>query len=140
MHGGAAMTTILIAEDNYADAVLLREALRACGVEACFQVIEDGALVMGRLQALAAARTLPDLVILDLHLPHVDGIELLRRIRAQESLKGIHTVMVTACGGVQERSACAAADGYMLKGEDWDQSLKLAKTLAGFLPQAAAPG
>jgi len=134
------MTTILIAEDNYADAVLLREALRACGVEARFLVIEDGALVMARLQALATARTLPDLIILDLHLPHVDGIELLRRIRAQEQLKDIHTVMVTACGGPQERNACAAADGYMLKGEDWDQSLKLAKALAGFLPQAAAPG
>jgi len=134
------MTTIVIAEDNYSDAVLLREALRASGVEARYLVIEDGALVMGRLQALAAARTLPDLIILDLHLPHLDGIELLQRIRTHAQLQGIHTVIVTACGGNQERSACAAADGYMLKGEDWDQSLKLAKALAGFLPQAAAPG
>jgi CheY-like chemotaxis protein len=134
------MTTILIAEDNYADAVLLREALRANGIEARYLVIEDGALVMGRLQALAAARTLPELIILDLHLPHLDGVELLRRIRAHAQLKDIHTVIVTACGGTQERSACAAADGYLLKGTDWDESLKLAKALTGFLPQAASPG
>jgi CheY-like chemotaxis protein len=134
------MTTIVIAEDNYADAVLLREALRASGVEARYLVIEDGALVMGRLQALATARTLPDLIILDLHLPHLDGVELLRCIRAHAQLKDVHTVIVTGCGGNQERGACAAADGYLLKGADWDESLKLAKALAGFLPQAAAPG
>jgi CheY-like chemotaxis protein len=128
---------IFIAEDNYADAVLLREAMRETGVDADFDVVEDGERAIQHLRALALANGhgpgLPDLIVLDLNLPRVRGHEILDFIRHDHLLCRVHTVVVTSSNAQRDRDRCAGADGYFLKCSDWDDCLKLAQSLAGFL-------
>jgi CheY-like chemotaxis protein len=133
------MNHIFIAEDNYADAVLLREALRENGVDASYDLVEDGGLVLKRLHDLADTHHLPDLIILDINLPHVQGIELLSSIRADPLLTQVHTVMVTGSSSPRDRERCRSADAYVLKGGNWDDSMRLARYLTSFLPEATAP-
>jgi CheY-like chemotaxis protein len=128
---------IFIAEDNYADAVLLREALREAGVDADFDVVEDGERAIQRLRALRLRHESPDLIVLDLNLPRVRGHEILDFIKHDRDLSRVHTVVVTSSNAPRDRENCRLADGYFLKCSDWDDCVKLARSLADFLPHHA---
>ena len=86
-------------------------ALRSTGFEACG--FEDGAEFWDALHA----RPLPELVVLDVMLPGIDGIELLRRMRAEEALAGIPVVMATARGAEYDKiqGLDLGADYYLTK-------------------------
>lgn len=130
------MSRIFIAEDNYSDAVLLREALRENGVDATYEVLEDGEKAISHLRGLEqTGGPYPDLIVLDLNLPRVRGHEILKFIREEAELKDIHTVIVTSSGAPSDRARCASADAYYLKCSDWDDCLKLAHDLSTYLPQ-----
>lgn len=73
------------------------------------QAVRDGNLALEQL-----ALTLPDLVLLDLHLPHVSGVEILRRIRANERLNHTRVVVVTA-DLVKAESLASLADAILVK-------------------------
>jgi CheY-like chemotaxis protein len=126
---------IFIAEDNYADAVLLREALREAGVDADYDVVEDGERAIQRLRALNQRHENPDLIVLDLNLPRVRGHEILHFIKHDRELSKVHTVVVTSSNAMRDRENCRGADGYFLKCSDWEDCVKLARNLAGYLPQ-----
>jgi CheY-like chemotaxis protein len=128
------MSRIFIAEDNYSDAVLLREALRENGIEADYELAEDGEKAIEKLRHRPDGEPLPDLIVLDLNLPRVRGQEILSFIRAQEALKHIATVIVTSSGAARDRESCRAADAYFMKCSDWSDCLKLAQHLAEYLP------
>ncbi len=85
-----AMTpTALIIEDDADLALVFAEALRSAGYEA--HVIHDGAVAQRRIKEVV-----PHIVILDLHLPHVDGPTLLTQIRADGVLKDTIVIVATA--------------------------------------------
>jgi CheY-like chemotaxis protein len=126
---------IFIAEDNYADAVLLREALREAGVDADFDVVEDGERAIQRLRALRQLHEAPDLIVLDLNLPRVRGQEILHFIKHDRELCRVRTVVVTSSNAARDREDCIGADGYFLKCSDWDDCVKLARSLASYLPE-----
>lgn len=101
-------TRVLIAEDETIIRMDLRQMLEAAGLEVCGEA-RDGA------EAIASARELePDVVLLDIRMPGVDGIECARRIYAE---RPIPIVMVTAHGdrGLVERALAAGAFGYLTK-------------------------
>ena len=132
------MNHIFIAEDNYADAILLREALRESGIQAEYMVVEDGERALERLVRLGIGPDpLPDLIVLDLNLPRIRGHEILRAVRSDPHLRAIPTVVVTSSGAARDRDRCVQADGYYLKCSDWEECLKLARRLAAFLPEPA---
>lgn len=79
----------LIVEDNVDLSVIFAEALQAAGFET--NIVRDGAKAMERLRAAK-----PDIVILDLHLPHVSGKEILEQIRADQQLADLRVVIATA--------------------------------------------
>ena len=89
---------ILIVEDNLADAHLVIEALRECAVPTQITVVGNG------LQALAYLRRegqytgvpLPDLLLLDLNLPKIDGREVLVKIKSDPALKHIPVIIFTS--------------------------------------------
>ena len=86
-------------------------ALRSTGFEACG--FEDGAEFWEALHT----RPLPELVVLDVMLPGIDGIELLRRMKAEEALAGIPVVMATARGAEYDKiqGLDLGADYYLTK-------------------------
>jgi len=88
---------ILLVEDDPDHEALAIRALRKANVANEIQVAHDGAEALEYLNAASSgARTLPQLVLLDLKLPKVDGLEILRRIRAAEKTALLPVVILTS--------------------------------------------
>lgn len=87
------------------------------------QAVRDGHVALERL-----AMTLPDLVVLDLHLPHVSGVEILHQIRANERLKNTRVIIITA-DMVKAESLANLADAILIKPIRINQLLELATHL-----------
>ncbi len=100
-------TRLLVIEDDHRVAASLERALRAHGHEV--HVSHDGA------SGLAAARSAPDAIVLDVNLPDISGLDVCRRIRA-DALP-IPVLMLTARAAVEDRVAGldAGADDYLVK-------------------------
>ena len=104
------MAKILVVEDNALNIKLFCDLLAAHGHE------PEG--VLDSREALEAARNLkPDLVITDIQLPHVTGLELMELIRKDAELKDVPIMAVTAYSGVgdDERIRAAGAQAYVAK-------------------------
>ena len=104
------MAKILVVEDNALNIKLFCDLLTAHGHQ-------PEAVLDSRL-ALDAARTFkPDLVITDIQLPHVTGLELMEMIRKDEDLHDVPIMAVTAYSGVgdDERIRAAGAQAYVSK-------------------------
>jgi DNA-binding response OmpR family regulator len=101
----------LVIEDDADQALIFAEALRAAGFEP--EVVRDGRAALTRLEARLEA-TAPSLVVLDLHIPHVLGKDLLYYIRTDERLAGTHVIL--ASGDYQlSQSLRDQADVVLLK-------------------------
>jgi CheY-like chemotaxis protein len=89
---------ILLVEDSLSDARLAIEALRGGPVQHRLTLVCDGLEAMDflRRQGRFGRAPRPDLILLDLHLPKKDGCELLREIKADDELKRIPVVVLTA--------------------------------------------
>jgi two-component system cell cycle response regulator DivK len=101
---------ILLVEDNDNNRLLVRDVLQASGyVVAEAETAEDGLRI-------AAERT-PALILMDIQLPGMNGIEALRRLRADPATRAIPVIAVTASAMTQDRHQIMAAgfDGYQSK-------------------------
>ena len=136
--GPAVEQSILLAEDNEINAMLARALIEKLGHRA--HTVTSGAqAVEAWSQAHADGRPF-DLVLMDLHMPGLDGLQAARRIRAREAEKGLPTtriVALTANAGEEDRDACLAAgmEGFVTKPLDRE---RLAAALAGDPRQASA--
>jgi two-component system response regulator len=93
--------TILLVEDNISDIALTRRAIEKNGIACRVDIVEDGQEALDYLLATGAhaGRDLneqPALVLLDLKLPRIDGLDVLRRIRADPRTRRIPVVMLTS--------------------------------------------
>ncbi|MBP9142855.1 MAG: response regulator [Thermoanaerobaculia bacterium] len=88
---------VLLVEDNPGDVRLTREAFRSARMERPLHVAADGVEAMAflRREGEFARVPRPDLILLDLNLPRMDGREVLARIKEDESLRTIPTVILT---------------------------------------------
>ncbi|HEV8533884.1 MAG TPA: response regulator [Methylomirabilota bacterium] len=104
------MTTILVVDDEPPIVDLVRFTLEDADV----RVVEasDGAEAL-----VVARRTIPDLVLLDVHMPRLDGFEVCRQLRSEPALARIPIVMLTAAGREADRARgrAAGADEYLTK-------------------------
>jgi len=104
------MSKILVAEDNPPNRELIREILEACGHE----VIEagDGRQALDKLE-----ENLPDLVLLDIQMPVLDGYAVIRQLRQTPRLAGLKILALTAYAmqGDREKVLEAGFDGYLTK-------------------------
>ncbi|MEA2987221.1 MAG: hypothetical protein QOD94_3475 [Alphaproteobacteria bacterium] len=129
---------ILVAEDNDINALLARALLAKLGHRPA--VVASGAAAIESWQAAQAAGAPYDLLLMDLHMPGIDGFEATARIRAVEAERGSHRtriVALTANASAEDREACLAAgmDGFVTKPLDRE---KLAEMLATSLDARAA--
>ena len=112
--------TILIVDDNPDDIEITKIALAEVGRTEKLEAAMRGNLAMDRLRT---GRDLPALILLDLKMPGMSGIDTLRQIRADERLKGIPVIVVTSSSlGSDEKEAYeAGANSYLQKAFDIDQ-------------------
>ena len=89
---------ILLVEDNPADVRLAQETLKDYKLQNALHVVRDGesALKFLRRQGAFAEAAVPDMVLLDLALPKIDGLEVLEQIRKDEKLRQLPVVILTA--------------------------------------------
>lgn len=108
--------TILYVEDNPENRLLVKRVLEAEG----YNVIEADSGMAGLSKAVA---TRPDLVLMDINLPEIDGYELTRRLKRMQHLAGVPVVAMTAnvMKGDREKTLAAGCDGYIQKPIDVDQ-------------------
>lgn len=122
---------ILLVEDNDSDEKLTLLAFKTCGVPHDLVVQRDGAAA---LDWLAAVPELPALVLLDLKLPLMDGLEVLRRLRREERTKLLPVVVLTS--SIQEddvaTSYALGANAYMRKPLDFVEFSEGVKALSRF--------
>lgn len=104
---------VLIVEDNQKNMKLFRDVLLAKG----YRTLE--ATTGGEALELATEHA-PDLVLMDIQLPDLDGVQSLRRLRADERTAGIPVLALTAQAmqGDRERFLAAGFDGYLSKPVD----------------------
>ncbi|MBI3298850.1 MAG: response regulator [Elusimicrobia bacterium] len=88
---------VLLVEDDPGDVRLTIEALKSSKLRVMFNVVEDGekALAYLRQQAPFSDAVRPDLILLDLNLPKLDGREVLQEIKADPGLRTIPVVILT---------------------------------------------
>jgi len=133
MAGGSSPITILLVEDSEADIELTLRGLARAKLQNRIWSVRDGveALAFLRREVPHQEAPRPDLVLLDLNLPKLDGREVLARIRADPRLRELPVVVLTASDSEQEHLAASAADAFMTKPVDFQQVAKLVQMIAG---------
>jgi two-component system response regulator len=127
---------ILLVEDNPDDIILTKRALKKCNVANDIHVVRDGVEALEYLQGEGAFKDrdtgiLPEVILLDLKMPRMGGLELLKSIRSNEKLKLLPVVILTS--SKQERdiieSYSLGANSYIQKPVDFSQFVEAVKQL-----------
>ena len=110
LEDGPVAKTVLVVEDNELNLKLFCELLVAHGYRA--EPVRDGREVLARARAVQ-----PDLIVMDIQLPHVSGLELIEEIKRDPALSAIPMMAVTAYAakGDEERIRLAGVDAYVSK-------------------------
>jgi two-component system response regulator len=139
---------ILLVEDNASDEKLTLLALKKCEVENRVFVVRDGAEALDYLFAAGAhagteSFEMPALVLLDLKLPKIDGLEVLRRIRADERTSTLPVVVLTSSKQDEDiaEGYSSGANAYVRKPVAYAEFVAAAKAIGVFWLQVneAAP-
>jgi two-component system cell cycle response regulator DivK len=120
---------ILVVEDNELNLKLFCDLLGAHGYEA--EAVRDGREALERARAFA-----PDLVVMDIQMPHISGLELIEQMKADAELRRTPIMAVTAYAarGDEERIRDAGAEGYVSKPISL---VRFVEAVAGLLEAAA---
>jgi chemotaxis family two-component system response regulator Rcp1 len=142
--------TVLLVEDSNGDVRLTQEAFRDANRSIDLQVAADGVEAMAflRREGAHAHAARPDLVLLDLNLPKMDGREVLAQIKADDGLKMIPTVILTTSDREADivKSYQLQANCYLIKPVQFDEFASLVRSINDFwltrvkLPQQTRSG
>jgi two-component system, chemotaxis family, response regulator Rcp1 len=131
-----AAVEILLVEDNPGDVRLTQEAFREGRMANRLHVVDDGekALQFLRGEGEFAQAVRPDLILLDLNLPRLDGREVLRVIKADPVLRTIPVVVLTTSAAEQDilRSYDLHANCFVTKPVDLDRFLEIIRSIEHF--------
>jgi two-component system, response regulator len=123
------MPVIVLIEDNPDDEALTLRALSKNGIANQVIVLRDGAEALDRLLAVDAPS--PQLVLLDLKLPRIDGLEVLRRLRSEPSTTLLPIVILTSSNEERDlvESYRLGANSYIRKPVDFEQFTEAVRQL-----------
>jgi two-component system, response regulator len=129
--------SVLLVEDDVAHAEITRRNLGDFGHRLRELVhVEDGQQALDYLfgEDTAAPRDLPDLILLDLRLPRVDGFEVLRRVKQAERLRRIPVVVLTTSEADTDVRVAyeSGASSYLVKPVDFDKFVAMMRAFGTF--------
>jgi two-component system, chemotaxis family, response regulator Rcp1 len=140
---------VLLVEDSPGDIRLTVETFRDANPYVHLHVAKDGVEAMAflRREGAHAGAPRPDLILLDLNLPKMDGREVLTHVKADETLKMIPTVILTTSAAEADIKKCYQfrANCYLTKPVQLDEFERLVKNIDEFwlkranLPQQESP-
>ncbi|NDK38904.1 response regulator [Pseudoxanthomonas gei] len=134
----SAIRTILLAEDSAADAEMAVDALREANLANPIVHVEDGVETMDYLLRRGAwadrPEGLPAVLLLDIKMPRMDGLEVLRQVRSHEQLKKLPVVILSSSREESDlaRSWDLGVNAYVVKPVDVDQFFQAVKLLGTF--------
>ena len=124
---------VLLVEDNPADAMMLMTIFEMQGFEGSVVWVKDGEEALDFLFRRAGHGNAPspDLVLLDLNLPRVPGLDVLRTVRASVALRGTRVVVLTTSSSEADRNASAelGASAFLTKPPDLEDYESLVQKL-----------
>ncbi|MGH7970370.1 MAG: response regulator [Limisphaerales bacterium] len=145
MNDGNREVVILIAEDDLGHARLIQKNLTRAGLRNPIQRFDNGQAVLDFLLrngsgARRAVET-PYLLLLDIRMPQVDGIEVLRQLKQHPELRKIPVIMLTTTDDPREVERCHAigCSSYIVKPVDYDKFAEAIKSLGLYLSLVKVP-
>ena len=119
---------ILLVEDDRVDIMTVQRALKKIDVSNPLYVARTGveALAMLRGDGVPAIEPVPSLILLDLNLPKMGGVEFLKELRADPVLKSLHVIVLTSSNEPRDRAAAFEyeVDDYIVKPHSFDEFSK----------------
>ena len=135
-HGEYQAMHVLLVEDDPGDVLMTREAFEHYKLRNVLDVVTDGeqALQFLRRSGDYADAPRPGLILLDLNLPRVDGLEVLAEIKADPVLKVIPVVILTTSQAQQDvlRSYALHANAYVSKPVDFERFMEAIRQIDNF--------
>ena len=140
---------VLLVEDNQEDAVLALRALRKNNIENHVYVVRDGVealdfLFCNNKFAKRNPHDLPQLMLLDIELPTLNGLEVLRRVRANDRTRRLPVVILSSSNEEQTivESYKSGANSYVSKPTDFTQFMESVRELGSYwlASKATHPG
>jgi CheY-like chemotaxis protein len=134
----AKIKRILLAEDNENDVELTLNALQECRVSNEVEVVRDGAealdYIYQRGQYSGRGHGLPCVILLDLKMPRVDGLEVLRQIKSDLAVRQVPIVMLTSSREEKDlvRSYDLGVNAFVVKPVDFNQFVQAIRSLGMF--------
>ncbi|MEV0674946.1 response regulator [Actinosynnema sp. NPDC050436] len=139
--GPPAPLTVLLVEDDPGDVVLITEALRERGRNPRLHTVSDGAEAVSFLYRAGehSSAPRPDVVLLDLNLPRMDGREVLAHIKSDPDLRSIPVVVLTTSDATEDivRTYQSHANAYLTKPVDPDDFSTLVNRVDEFYRDVA---
>jgi CheY-like chemotaxis protein len=127
---------ILLVEDNEGDIVLTTEALNEGKITNTIAVVKDGweAILYLEKEGKYEGEKIPDLILLDINLPKMNGHEVLQHIKSNNKLKHIPVIMLTTSSAEKDifQSYQHHANCYITKPVEVDEFLKVVTTIEDF--------
>lgn len=127
---------LLVVEDDPGDVLLTREALAGSTTPLDVHVVDDGEAAVDFLRRVGGHRDAPrpDLVLLDLNLPRLDGREVLARIKSDPGLRSIPVVVLTTSKAAEDvrRSYELHANAFVTKPAELDRFLSVVRQVGEF--------
>lgn len=135
---------VLVAEDDEHDIVAIRRAWRTLGIANPLAIVNDGEACLDYLFGRGAydRTALPGLLLLDLHMPRLDGLGALRAIRAHAATARLPVVILTTSKAEEDRVRCydLGANAYIVKPVGFDNFTAALRTIHEFWHLVERPG
>jgi CheY-like chemotaxis protein len=133
--------TILIVDDDEGHAILIRENLEAAGLGNRIEHFRDGQAILDFFANRPKGAHETYLVLLDIRMPKIDGIEVLRRLKADPELSKLPVIMLTTTDDSREVERCyeLGCSVYIQKPVDYDRFAEAIRRLGLFMTLVLAP-
>jgi CheY-like chemotaxis protein len=133
--------TILIVEDDEGHAILIRQNLEGAGLENRMEHFRDGQAILDFFFDRRHQANETYLILLDIRMPKVDGIEVLRRLKAHPEFRKLPVIMLTTTDDTREVERChqLGCSGYIQKPVDYEKFAEAIRRIGLFVPLLLVP-
>jgi CheY-like chemotaxis protein len=136
------VANILLVEDNRGDIVVLQLSLRKHRIEHTLHVLNDGDEALNYIARMGQNVPFPDLLLLDLNLPKVDGSDVLRAFRRRPDCAHVPVIVLTSSDAQSDREQMAALgiSYYFKKPTNLDSFMEIGSVVGRFLSGGSKSG
>jgi len=132
--------TLLLVEDDIVDVMTVKRALKELNVTTPVVVMKNGEEALNYLRE--GSNPLPGIILLDLNMPKMNGIEFLKHVKTDDRLKRIPVVVLTTSRAEIDKvhSYDLGVAGYMIKPVDYPQFVAVMRTISVYWTTSELPG